>query len=285
METQSKKKGCTSGDGASGGVSSAKCLKHENASSSDTTGVVKVPESWNICKRGRKSSKNKDQASAPVKRQRFDIVDTGSTVDTLEAICRAICANMSRHEEVQFDLDFSDILSCVDYRSILQNLFGGSTDCPDVGVVSKVYEESHLRAPFKGERACAMGESCEGHYIDRTKPFTLVEINVPGAAITPMGNLCVLCSRKQTQRLFYDYLYKGSTAQCTGVIQRYGNLIDVPGEYNKECCLIMPSHGAVHCMPFPTVAYQRNQYDVYVQNMHHYIRQSSSMDFRSVPEH
>lgn len=249
-----------------------------------SSNTVKVPESWNVSKRGRKSSKNKDQAP-PIKRQRFDVPEaTTNSAESLEAICSAICFNISKCEELHHDLDFADILSCVDYKSILQNLFGNNGIRHDVSVVSKVYEESHLRAPFKGERPCAMAEACEGNYIDRSKPFVLVEMNLPGSATSPMANLCVLCSRKQTQRLFYDYLYKGSTAQCTGIIQRYGNLIDVPGEYAKEMCLIMPSHGAVHCMPFPNVAYQRNQYDVYMQNMHYYIRQSVSLDFRPVPE-
>jgi hypothetical protein len=258
-----------------------------SAARTSTSNVVKVPDSWNVCKRGRKSAKTKDTTvptPAAVKRQRFDMSDSASNTQSLDAICRSICTNMNETEELHHDLDFGDILSCVDYKAILQNLFGGSSDAPDIGVVSKIYEETHLRAPFKGERACAMGEACEGHYVDRAKPFTLVEICIPGGIRTPMPNLCVLCSRKQTQRLFYDYLYKGSVAQCTGVIQRYGNLVDVPGEYAKEACLIMPSHGPVHCMPFPTVAYQRNHYDVYVQNMHYYMRQSPSLGFCPVPE-
>ncbi len=32
--------------------------------------------------------------------------------------------------------------------------------------------------------------------------------------------MCVLCSRKHTQRLFYDYLYRATPSSCTGVIQR-----------------------------------------------------------------
>lgn len=71
---------------------------------------------------------------------------------------------------------------------------------------------------------------------------------------------CVLCSRKVTQKLFYDILFTG--AEVNGVIQRYGNLCNIPGEYARECMLICPRSAPVHCMPLPIMSHQRNKYAV-----------------------
>jgi hypothetical protein len=73
-----------------------------------------------------------------------------------------------------------------------------------------VYEESFMRQPAAGERACAMGEQCECRFVDRQAPFTAVEFRLPSdpefrLPSDPDGpQLCVLCSRRATQKMFYD---------------------------------------------------------------------------------
>ena len=57
------------------------------------------------------------------------------------------------------------------------------------------------------------------------------------------------------------------------LLQTYGNLCDVPGEYHSSAMLVMPTHASVHCMPLPVVAHQRNKYYVIFQNGYRHLRQ------------
>jgi len=74
--------------------------------------------------------------------------------------------------------------------------------------------------------------------------------------------MCVLCCRKTTQKLFYDACYSGKRVQ--GLIQRYGNLCNQPGEYAREVMLICPPTGQWQCMPRPVMSHQRNRYKVHI---------------------
>ena len=73
---------------------------------------------------------------------------------------------------------------------------------------------------------------------------------------------CVRCSRKTTQKLVYDACFTGRGTQ--GVIQRYGNLCNQPGEYAREVMLICPPSAQWHCLPLPIMSHQRNRYRVHV---------------------
>ena len=59
-----------------------------------------------------------------------------------------------------------------------------------------------------------------------------------------------------------------------GVIQRYGNVCNVPGEYARQCMLICPPTAPLQCMPVPIMSHQRNKYDVKIYNGVKYIRQN-----------
>jgi hypothetical protein len=63
--------------------------------------------------------------------------------------------------------------------------------------------------------------------------------------------------RKLTQMLFYRVAngYTGSDK----LLQTYGNLCDVPGEYHSSAMLIMPTHAAVHCMPLHCMPHNRSE--------------------------
>jgi hypothetical protein len=57
------------------------------------------------------------------------------------------------------------------------------------------------------ERKCASNLLCEGLFIDSTKPFILPEFILQGEHIISENShpqLCVLCSRRATQKMFYD---------------------------------------------------------------------------------
>ena len=173
----------------------------------------------------------------------------------------------------EFDLD--SVLSQLPYRLILErgvcNSAGSDESNFQVPIVSRVYEESYLREPFHGERACASGALCECNFIDKSMPFTGVEFIPYGVKRDLNPSFCVLCSRKITQKLFYDVMLSGRRVE--GTIQRYGNIVNVPGEYARECALICPAQGAFQCLPVPIVSHQRNKYEVYTDNGVRVLRQ------------
>jgi hypothetical protein len=163
------------------------------------------------------------------------------------------------------ELNLDVILSRVPYKEILENLYGRDEYAAKaVPVVSRAYEESFMREPNKGERACASGELCECNFIDPCMPFTAVEFLLPGEDYPQHPQMCVLCCRKVTQKMFYDVLFTGKDVHC--VIQRYGNICGVQGEYARECMLVCPPHAPLHCMPRPVMSHQRNKYRVRIAN-------------------
>lgn len=243
-------------------------------------GGLQVPKEWSSLKRSRSGgSKGRDTAK---KRFKSENVIPNNSADTVEDICKSVCENIGRCEDVESELDFFDILSHIDYKGVLEGLFGGRSMGADVPVISRAYEESFMREPMAGERKCVMGTSCEAMVIDKSRPFIAVEFQLPGRP-SEVPQMCVLCSRKHTQRLFYDFLYRTTPATCTGVIQRYGVICNVPGEYRKDACLVMPPHGPVHCMPYPSVTYQRSHFTVQTHCMSHFITQSDTLHFQPPP--
>ena len=245
-----------------------------------TTSRIQIPKEWGSIKRSRASgTKGRDTAK---KRFKSENVVPNNSADSIEDICKSVCDNIGRCEEVESELDFFDILSHIDYKGVLEGLFGGRGMGADIPVISRVYEESYLREPTSGERKCVMGTSCEAMVIDKSRPFIAVEFQLPGKT-SEIPQMCVICSRKHTQRLFYDFLYRATPATCTGVIQRYGVLCNVPGEYLKDSCLVMPPHGPVHCMPYPSVAYQRSHFTVHTHCMSHFLTQSDTLLFHTPP--
>lgn len=175
----------------------------------------------------------------------------------------------SRAPATPAELDLDAILSRVPYREILENLYGRE-QYPhlEVPVITRAYEEAFLREPMphSSERQCASGDLCECMFVDPCVPFVGVEFTLPSESVSrpETPQFCVLCSRKVTQKLFYDILFAGK--EVRGVIQRYGNLCNVPGEYARECMLICPPHAPLHCMPLPIMSHQRNKYRVKISS-------------------
>lgn len=158
------------------------------------------------------------------------------------------------------ELQLDHVLSSVPYQEMLESLFGNvSSQAPNLPLITKAYEESFMREPGAGERECAMGQKCECMFIDANAPFVGVEFNFSLEDTPPQ--MCVLCSRKTTQKLFYDACHSGRRVH--GVIQRYGNLCNQPGEYARECMLICPPSAQWNCLPLPIMSHQRNRYTVH----------------------
>ena len=162
---------------------------------------------------------------------------------------------------IPHELQLDHVLSTVPYQDMLESLFGGVSGQPgDIPLITKAYEESFMREPGNGERPCAMGAKCECMFIDPNAPFVGVEFDF---SLDDKGpKMCVLCSRKTTQKLFYDACFTGRRTH--GVIQRYGNLCNQPGEYARECMLICPPNSQWNCLPLPIMSHQRNRYTVHI---------------------
>lgn len=171
------------------------------------------------------------------------------------------------------DLELDTVLSRIPYNKMLEELFGGEQSLPeDIPVITRAYEEQFMReCSHPTERPCVMGDACECMFIDTSLPFVGVEFIVPGEEASLHAQMCVVCSRKVTQQLYYDMVCRGISFRAP--IQRYGNICEQPGEYARECMLICPPNHAVQCMPLPIVEHQRNRYSVRVFNGTKYLRQ------------
>lgn len=187
------------------------------------------------------------------------------------------CINQQQTVEVpDMTLQMDTILSRIPYHTMLDNLFGGldidEMKQNNVPVVCKAYEESLMReCIYPNEKKCVMGDNCECRFIDEEQPFTATEFLLPGELSTDHAQMCVLCSRKYTQQLYHDMVFKG--VKIRGVIQRFGNICDQPGEYARTCMLICPPSHNVYCMPLPITAHQRNRYSVFISNGIRYLKQ------------
>lgn len=185
--------------------------------------------------------------------------ETGGCEDVYERVTDAISTSVAATEFEEAGLD--TVLSRVPYRRILEDLFGcEEREQPDVPIVTRAYEEGFMRAPLAGERPCVMGAACECMFVDPQQPFVGTEFVIPCEERTAQAQMCVLCCRKVTQALLHDMLFSGVSFR--GVIQRYGNICEQPGEYSRQAVLVCPPNGHVQCMPLPIVAHQRNRYSV-----------------------
>jgi hypothetical protein len=238
---------------------------------------MQVPSTWNSRKRQRS---NRGRGEVSRKKSRW--VQEQSEPTSLEELCSGICQSIldSKHQPTDDIVSLDTILTSVPYQKILENLFGGApTPQCNVPVITKAYEESFMReCVYQGERKCVMGNDCECRFIDRENPFTGVELRLPGP-LPATPQMCVLCSRKHTQKMYYDMLYR-PPAVHTGVIQRYGVLCSVQNEYSPDYALMMPPHGPVHCMPFPSPVHGRNNYTVQVRSAVRYVVQRTEAGFR-----
>lgn len=197
-------------------------------------------------------------------------------------------------------LDLQCIISHVPYKNMLQDLFaadqsGGNThacmmmaagrssdSCVDavhpsnsaynIPLLCKAYEETFMREHmYASERACSMGAQCECNFIDPVNKFTGVELLLPDQPVPEMVGMCVLCHRKNVQILYYDMIYSGVGHHA--LIQKYGNICGVDGEYARQLMLICPPEGPLHCMPLPIMSHQRNRYSVAkIGNVRHIVQ-------------
>ena len=156
-------------------------------------------------------------------------------------------------------------------NSLLQHDFSKKQNNNIVPLVPRKYEESYMRECMLPEdRPCTLGQYCECNFIDKEHSFVGVAFVMPDLRSND-NSICILCLRKLTQMLFYRLVNGGY--QTSNLIQIYGNICDVPGEYHSSAMLVMPKHSAVHSMPLPVVAHQRSKYRVVLRDGKRHLEQ------------
>ena len=156
-------------------------------------------------------------------------------------------------------------------KSLLQHDISTKHEDNIVPLVTRVYEESFMReCIFEEDKPCSLGQYCECNFIDSEHSFVGVSFVMPD--LQSMENtMCILCLRKLTQMLFYRIV--NGAYKSSHLAQTYGNICDVPGEYHSSAMLVLPKQCAVHSMPLPVVAHQRNKYKVVLRDGRRHIQQ------------
>ena len=201
----------------------------------------------------------------------------------MDPIFNPVMVNVTTQPQVPIVLEIYSLISRLPYAQMLNQVFtDDASTSAVVPVVTRAYEESYMREVIHAhERPCICGESCECNFIDPLMPFVGVEFTMNDDTHgDSLQQMCVLCSRRLTQELFFNMVYNGH--RFRGTIQRYGNLCNQPLEYAREAMLICPQNGLMQNMPLPMVAHQRHRYSVFSQNGTRYLRQHKVMfeDFR-----
>jgi hypothetical protein len=230
-----------------------------------------LPQNWTKLKRKR---------TAHVERDSGD--ECSETIDIC-VIRDAIEQNLQLSAEVQEPESTGQLNWLISKISVLKMLAGlpepGSYSVP---IVTRAYEESFMReCKDKTEKPCIFQTQCECMKIDRDNQFVGVQFALP--CVQTSNGMCILCLRKSTHLIFYNVLREGHRVKH--VIQKYGNICNVPGEYHSSAMLICPPHGPVHSMPLPIVAHQRNRYSVVTHFGIRYMKQHNVYmeDFQHTP--
>ena len=253
-----------------------------------------LPAAWETSKRKQFEFKNARRC----KRPRHDFQNR-SHVDTIKLVVEQHLA-IASETPTDITLDIDPLLSSIPFIKLL-NTIKPDVNVPSIPLVSRQYEEKFLREAFSHkESSCVMGSQCECMVLDVEKPFVGVQFVIPNtlnhdalmstddqadvkastsqdtqitSSSTEKNGMCLLCLRKTTQILFYQTIHKAQ--RIHGVIQRYGNICNDPGEYHSNAMLVCPPNGPIQCMPLPIVAHQRSNYRVELRNGIHWITQKN----------
>lgn len=144
-----------------------------------------------------------------------------------------------------------------------------------IQVVTRAYEEEYLREPIGKERACIMGDQCQGLHLPHVKEnaFTLREFLLPTeeeeykrtGALPQEGRLCLMCKRSEIARAFINIRADGMGVKKNVTLQDYRNIVGESGEYCIEDC-ILSSPAVFQGLLDPIVMHYRNAYRLQIDN-------------------
>jgi len=126
------------------------------------------------------------------------------------------------------------------------------TSRASIEVVTRDYETGYMREPVGDERQCIMAENCQGMQLPHVKEqkFTIREFLLPSEEEEwkrtrqwpKEGRLCILCKRAEIARAFINIRADGMGVKNCMILQDYRNLVNIPGEYKLEDCILSSSH-------------------------------------------
>lgn len=137
----------------------------------------------------------------------------------------------------------------------------------DVETCTRAYEESFMCEPHGDQRPCILSDECEGLKIPDTEGFVLREFLLPSQQLEyektghypSQQNRCIFCLRSELARALVFIRAHGMACKPDAILQPYRNLVNIPGEYRLEDCILSKKdvwEGIVD----PVVLHTRNAY-------------------------
>tara|TARA_B110000008_G_scaffold134441_1_gene136499 strand:+ start:194 stop:1204 length:1011 start_codon:yes stop_codon:yes gene_type:complete len=150
----------------------------------------------------------------------------------------------------------------------------------NVEPVTRAYEENFLCEPVGSQRACLMGNECEGLFIHNAKDraFILREFLKPSEHTIYQNTgkypseprLCLMCKRKELARAHTNVRADGMGIREDTILSDTRNLVDVPGEYCLKDCIVS-SRNVYEGILDPVVLHVRSAYRLQEKNgIRHY---------------
>ena len=133
--------------------------------------------------------------------------------------------------------------------------------------ITREYEESFLCEPDEGERKCCMMSACEGlKLVDNgVGGFVLREFILPNCTQNTIPAMCLLCTRKSISRAYFSMLSADTSCRANCTLSSYYNLVNVPGEYRADDCIISNDDRYMGLL-MPVVVYNRGDYRGQMEN-------------------
>lgn len=133
----------------------------------------------------------------------------------------------------------------------------------EVDFVPRAEEQSYLREPAPGERACIRDEECEGRQVwGPPEPFTLVEhLTAEQRAHPPARRqFCIMCKRHAATMMYIQARCEGT--DMSALFNTHANWVNVHGEYALGQSLIATGADTYGVLA-PVVAHCRAWYKYY----------------------
>jgi hypothetical protein len=149
-----------------------------------------------------------------------------------------------------------------------------------IQVVTRAYEEKYLSEPTGKQRACILGDQCQGLHLPYVteNAFVVREFLLPTEEeeylrtnkLPSEERLCLLCKRSEIARAFINIRADGMGVKNNVILQDYRNIVGETGEYCLEDCIVS-SHRIFQGLLDPIVLHLRNAYRLKVKDgIRHY---------------
>jgi hypothetical protein len=149
-----------------------------------------------------------------------------------------------------------------------------------IQVVTRAYEEKYLCEPTGKQRACILGDQCQGLHLPYVteNAFVVREFLLPTEEeeylrtnkLPSEERLCLLCKRSEIARAFINIRADGMGVKNNVILQDYRNIVGETGEYCLEDCIVS-SERIFQGLLDPIVLHLRNAYRLKVKDgVRHY---------------